>query len=152
MKKNLAPLLIIAFAVAIVATGIFYGLVANRFGTAEAAGRTVVVAVHDLAPGAKIRAADLKSIPWAGPQPPSGAYSLAAQVEGMTVLRTVHANQAVVEAAVASAHGGSLGVPSGMRAISAQVSDSSGVLAMLKPGHRVEIGRASCRERVYVLV
>lgn len=32
-----------------------------------------------------------------------------------------------------------LGVPQGMRAVSVQVADSSGVIAALKPGHRVDV-------------
>jgi Flp pilus assembly protein CpaB len=36
-------------------------------------------------------------------------------------------------------NGGGLGIPSGMRAVSVQVSDSSGVVALLKPGLRVDV-------------
>jgi hypothetical protein len=41
MKKNLVPLLGIAFVVAIVSTGIFYGLFVGRLKTAAVAGPSV---------------------------------------------------------------------------------------------------------------
>ena len=40
-----------------------------------------------------------------------------------------------------------LGVPSGMRAVSVQVADSSGVLSVLKPGHRVDVQAVHTRSQ-----
>lgn len=86
MKKNLVPLLGIAFVVAILSTAIFYGLVASKMTQVQA------------------KAVPLSSPPASDPTP-----------------------------------GFSSPVPPGMRAVSVQVADSSGVLALLKPGQRVDI-------------
>jgi Flp pilus assembly protein CpaB len=88
MKKNLVPLLGIAFVVAIISTAIFYGLVSSRMSS-EVQAKTDV----------------------AQPASQDPKASLASTSE----------------------------VPLGMRAVSVQVADSSGVLALLKPGHRVDI-------------
>jgi Flp pilus assembly protein CpaB len=83
MKKNLAPLLGIAFVVALVATGVFYGLVASRLnGTADSTGA--------------------KSHP-------------------------------------AAASGPADRIPNDMRVVSVRVSDSSGVVTLLRPGSKVDV-------------
>ena len=87
MKKNLVPLLGIAFVVAILSTAIFYGLVASKMTQVQA-----------------------KAVPLSSSPPASDATP-----------------------------GFSAPVPPGMRAVSVQVADSSGVLALLKPGQRVDI-------------
>jgi len=84
MKKNLVPLLGIAFLVAIAATGLFYGLVSSQLSA-----KTESPAISG-EPSSK--AADTHST-----------------------------------------------VPAGMRAVSVQVADSSGVLLELKPGGKVDV-------------
>jgi Flp pilus assembly protein CpaB len=84
MKKNLIPLLCIAFVVAILSTAIFYGIVSSQ----------IPDGVHaNASPGALAEP----------PKPPESQ------------------------------------VPSGMRAVSVQVADSSGILAVLQPRDRVDI-------------
>ena len=53
MKRNIVPLLGIAFVVAIVSTGVFYGLFAGRLksSSSEITGQSIVVAAHDLQRG-----------------------------------------------------------------------------------------------------
>jgi len=89
MKKNLFPLLAIAFIVAVIATGIFYSLLVSRMSA-----RT------EAEPSNKGR---ITAVPLAPEELPN------------------------------------LGIPKGMRAISVQVGDSSGVLRMLKQGHKVDV-------------
>jgi Flp pilus assembly protein CpaB len=86
MKKNLVPLLGIAFVVAILSTAIFYGLIASKL---------------------------------------TGDVQAKANSRSTTQ--------------VAELETAGLGVPVGMRAVSVHVSDSSGILDALKPGHRVDI-------------
>ncbi len=88
MKKNLIPLIMIAFVIALAATALFYGLVVSRSPAAE-------------------------------PPVPRAA----GVAEPM------------------------LGIHPGMRAISVRVGDSSGVLALLKPGHRVDVQAVHSREK-----
>ena len=141
MKKNFAPILVVAFAMAAVCTAIFYGLVAGRLGPAAQANATpqVLIASREIARGARVSALDLKAVPWTGVLP-EGALRQVSQADGLTAISNIDAGEPVTVGRLASKqNGGGLGIPAGMRAISVQVHDSSGVVAMLKPGHRVDV-------------
>lgn len=146
-KKNLVPLLGIAFIVAVVSTGIFYGLFVGRLNSAVPAGpgsTRLVVAARDLKPGTVLAAEDLKHVPWIVPGVPAGSLTETGEAAGKVVLRAIPANDLIHRSDLASESGGnadsgSLGIPDGMRAVSLQVQDSNGVIAMLKPNHRVDV-------------
>ena len=143
MKRNLVPLLGIAFVVAIVSTGIFYGLFAGRLRSGSSAPvHSIVVAAKKLERGAIIGAADVKLTPWGAAELPQGAYGAINQVTGLAILAPVEENEAIVQARVVSKQSGAgsaLGVAPGMRAISIRATDSSGVVSMLRPGHKVDV-------------
>jgi len=142
MKKNLMALLGIAFIVATVATGLFYGLVAgklNRAVTSEPG--SVVVAARELKPGAVLTASDVKLAPKSGTDALVDGFSAAEEVEGLVVMTAVDAGQPLTRSELVSresSHGAALGVPSGLRAVSIHVTDSAGVVRMLKRGSRVD--------------
>jgi pilus assembly protein CpaB len=137
MKQKLAPLLGIAFVVALVSTGVFYGLfVGKTQASAPDQQRvSVVVASHALARGAVIHPADIKVTSWTGGELPKGTFTTVEQVTGIAVLDPIAANDPVVESRLASHKA----IPPGMRAISIHVTDSSGVVAMLHPGYKVDV-------------
>ncbi|MCC6536613.1 MAG: Flp pilus assembly protein CpaB [Bryobacterales bacterium] len=142
MKKSLAPILIVAFTIAVVCTAIFYSLVAGRLATSANASSTttVLVAARGLERGKALGVLDVKATPWNIKEVPEGALRSADQVEGLTALADIAAGEPVTASRVASKRNGAgLGIPAGMRAISVQVHDSSGVVALLKPGHRVDV-------------
>jgi Flp pilus assembly protein CpaB len=61
MKRNMVPLLGIAFVAAIICTGIYYGLFAGKLrSSSEIPGHSVVVAARDLDRGTVIQASDLR--------------------------------------------------------------------------------------------
>lgn len=139
-KNNLVKLLGVALVVAIVATGIFYGLFVNRLSSSTGMGKTLVVAAKPLKPGTVVAAADLKTIPWPTDQLPKGAYETPDQVAGNTVFDPIGEDEPVLAARLASSQsGGGSGVPTGMRAVSIHVTDSTGVLALLKSGQKVDV-------------
>lgn len=141
MKKNLAPILAVAFSMAAVCTAIFYGLVAGRLNTGAQAGAAtqILVASRDIARGSTVSALDVKPAPWAGATL-EDALVLPSQANGLTALGDIAAGEPVVASRLADKKtGGGLGIPSGMRAISVQVHDSSGIVALLKPGLRVDV-------------
>lgn len=138
-KNNLLKLLGIAFVVAILSTGIFYGLFVTKLSS-NTGGRLLVVAAKSLKPGAVVQAADLKTIPWGSEQFPKGAYQQPDQIVGSTVFEPIGEGEPVISARLATTHsGGDAGVPSGMRAVSVHVSDSTGVLALLREGQKVDV-------------
>ena len=139
-KNNMLKLLGIAFIVAIVSTGIFYGLFVNKLSSSTGSGKTVVVAAHPLKSGSIIVAADVKTIQWPGVRPPKGTFETPDQVIGKTVFDAIGEEELVADTHLASAKsGGGSGVPAGMRAVSVHVTDSTGVMAMLRTGQKVDV-------------
>jgi Flp pilus assembly protein CpaB len=140
-QNNLAKLLGIALVVAIIATGVFYGLFVNKLSSSTGSGKMVVVAAKPIPVGTVLAASDVQSIPWPVEGTPDGAFESAKQVVGHTVIVPLTQGEPVLAARLASADKGSggSGVPEGMRAVSVHVSDSNGVLAQLGPGQKVDV-------------
>lgn len=146
-KKNLVPLLGIAFIVAVVSTGIFYGLFVGKLNSATPTGpggSRVLIAARPVAAGTVLGEMDVKLIPWVAPGMPAGALSSPPEAIGKVAIENIGANELVTASRLGSADGGeadggSLGIPDGMRAVSLQVQDSAGVVALLRPGHKVDV-------------
>lgn len=134
MKQKLVPLLGIAFVVALIATGVFYGLFVGKLQNTVPR-YSVVTAAHDLVRGTVLQASDLKVGVVEAADPPKGAYTSVEQVVGQSVLDSLKEGAPVVDAHLASHRS----VPVGMRVISIHVADSSGVVSMLQPGYKVDV-------------
>lgn len=139
-KKNLMTLLGIALVVALVSTGVFYGLFVSKLKS-SGSGRTLVVAAKPLEAGAVIEAGDVKAVAWPAEELPQGAFERTDQVAGKTLFGPLAPAEPVLASRLASEEGGgqSAGIPAGMRAVSVHVSDSSGVLNLLRKGHKVDV-------------
>ncbi|MBS1834368.1 MAG: Flp pilus assembly protein CpaB [Acidobacteria bacterium] len=125
---------------AIATTGIFYGLFVGKLDATSTPQLSIVVAAKNLAPGTPLTASDVKAESWGGKALPKGAYADVEAVVGQTVFQAVSSGEPVLESSVASAKGGAgLAIPSGMRAVSTHVTDSTGVLEMLRVGHKVDV-------------
>src|SRR5579863_29513 len=105
-KNNLVKLVGVALVVAIIATGIFYGLFVNRLSSSTGTGRTLVVAAKALKPGTVVTVADLKTIPWPTEQLPKGAYETPDQVTGNTVFDAIDQDEPVLATRLASSQSG----------------------------------------------
>jgi pilus assembly protein CpaB len=139
-KNNMLKLLGIAFVVAIISTGIFYGLFVNKLSSSTGSGKAIVVAARPLKSGTVIVAADVSTIQWPGAHPPKGTFESVDQVIGKTVFDAIGAEELVAETHIASKQsGGGSGVPAGMRAVTVHVTDSSGVMGMLRTGQKVDV-------------
>jgi len=140
-KKNLVTLLGIALVVAIVATGVFYGLFVSNLKSNTAPGKTLVVAAKPLEAGQVLTASDVKTIDWPGQELPKGAFETVSQVTGKTVFDGIGEAEPLFASRLNSedGEGRGAGVPAGMRAVSVHVADSSGVVAMLRAGHKVDV-------------
>ena len=139
-KNNLIKLLGIALVVAIVSTGIFYGLFVTKLSSSAGNGKTLVVAAKALKPGTELQSSDLKTIPWPADQLPKGAFGAAEQVAGNTVIDAINEDEPIMASHLASANSAAgVSVPTGMRAISVHVTDSSGVLSLLRAGQKVDV-------------
>ena len=142
LKRRIVPLLGIAFVVAIIATGVFYGLFVGELksATTRMSNQNVLVATHDLPRGKQLEESDVKVSRWAGAEPLAGAFTSASQIIGKPLMSNVSHNEPITESKIsASSSGASQLVPSGMRAVSVRIQESSGLMPFLKPGHRVDI-------------
>jgi pilus assembly protein CpaB len=143
MKRNMVPLLGIAFVVAIISTGVFYGLFAGRLHSASAdgPGQSIVVAGRNLDRGTVIQASDLRVSQLKGTL--KGSFAKPQDVVGATLLEAVNQNEPLLDDRVASLDAKSTGpgqrVPAGMRAVSVRVSESTGVVGLLHGGSRVDV-------------
>lgn len=139
-KKNLVTLLGIALVVAIVSTGIFYGLFVNKLSSSTGSGKSLVVAARNLKAGTTLTPEDVKTIPWPAEELPKGTFGAVADVTGKMLFDGLNEDEPVLDARLATAdRAGSAGIPTGMRAVSVHVSDSSGVMSLLRAGHRVDV-------------
>lgn len=144
MNKNMIPLLGIAFVVALLSTGVFYGLFAGKLrgGPPDLPVQAVVVAARNLERGAVLKADDLRMSEWRGAMKLQGALAKRDDAAGMTLLEPVQADQVLLLGNLGSRQtgaGGASGVPAGMRAVSLHVFESGGVIALLRPGSRIDV-------------
>ena len=136
-KDNMVKLLGVALVVAIISTGLFYMLFAMRANSESRA--TLVVAARALKPGTVLAETDIKTIPWPR-HLPKGGYQDSKDVVGSTVFDTMAEEEPVLTTRLASgASAGGAGVPDGMRAVSVHVVDSTGVVALLRAGQKVDV-------------
>jgi len=135
-KNNLVTLLGIALVVAIVSTGIFYGLFVNKLSSSTG-GKSLVVAARAVKAGAILTAADVKLIPWPDVAVPKGSFGSIEQVAGKSVFDALGEDEPVLESRLAS-QGAGTAIPAGMRAVSVHVTDSTGIMALLRVGHHVD--------------
>lgn len=151
MKRNLMPLLGVALVAATVATGIFYGLLLPKLrGTVSANSQpgVVVVAARGLDRGAVLKAEDLKTAAADPRGVPQGGMSSVDQAVGRTLLEPAQAGQAVTAKMMANrgeAGGASLAIPPGYRAVTIHPAESTGVVALMRSGSRVDVQVLSAR-------
>ncbi|MBI2815755.1 MAG: Flp pilus assembly protein CpaB [Acidobacteria bacterium] len=102
----------------------------------------VVAAAADLPAGKRITAADVKLLTIDRKDAPRGAFFNTADVIDRAVLSPVVTNETVLDGKIA-AKGGGEGITAliepGMRAVSVQVNEISGVSGFIQPGTRVDV-------------
>jgi Flp pilus assembly protein CpaB len=141
MKKNsMAKLLGIALVVAMISTAVFYGLFVSKLSSNAGSGKTLVIAAKEIKAGRVLAADDLKTIPWPADDLPKGASQTTDQVAGKTVLDGLSEGEPILSSRLASATGtGGASIPTGMRAVSVHITDSTGVMSLLHAGQKVDV-------------
>ncbi len=148
MKRNMVPLLGIAFVVAIISTGVFYGLFAGKLrSSSDLPGHAVVVAARDLERGTVLQPSDVRVSEMQGVL--EGAFSKPEEAAGATLLTAMKANEPLLQERVAPRAADTTGqsglVPTGMRAVSMHVFQSESLLSLLRAGSRVDLQAVSER-------
>jgi Flp pilus assembly protein CpaB len=150
MKRSVVPLLAIAFIVAAISTGVFYGLFAGklRAASADLPQRSLVVAAHHIDRGTMLKSDDLRVSEIRMKTPFKGSFDSPKELAGAIALEAFEINEPFTEAAVALKDGSSSnsgGVPTGMRAVSIHVYESSGILPLIHRGSKVDLQAVSER-------
>lgn len=152
MKRNLMPLIAVAFIAAVAATGIFYGLLLPRLGkpSQRSSGGAVVAAGRAMPKGYTLKPEDLitTGVPegWRGTE----GFGDKELVAGLTLLQPVSSRQPIEKAFVSprgQAGGASLAVPAGMRAVTIHPVGSVGIVNLLEAGSRIDIHVIDARAR-----
>ncbi|MGO9275884.1 MAG: Flp pilus assembly protein CpaB [Terriglobia bacterium] len=102
----------------------------------------IVVAAGNLPLGARLRAQDLRLIPWAASQPMQGSFSRIEDCVDRALINSVVENEPLLEGKLApkgSGAGLSAVIPEGMRAISVRVDDVVAVAGFVLPGTMVDV-------------
>jgi len=141
MKTSI--MLLVALTLGVVTAYVGWNIVAsNRTQSEGVKTLRLMVARHDLDPGAQVEASDIESAVWPAETAPKGAFTDAKDLVGRTVTSLIAANGPVLDSMLAPADspGGLQAlVPEGMRAVTVEVNESSGVAGLLIPGARVDI-------------
>lgn len=154
MKRNVVPLLAIAFVVAAISTGVFYGLFAGRLrgASVDLPQRSVVVAAHDLERGTVLKAEDLRVSEVRLKVSFKGSFDSPSKLAGAVVLEPIQENEPVTDRQLALRDAAAVeGVPSGMRAVSIHVYESSGILSLIRRGSKVDIQAVAERDHTVEL-
>ena len=143
MDKRLVTVILMAVAVALVITAIFYQItVGSRTVTTEAPMRELVVAKAELQMGSVITAENVRIIDYPEQAYPQGGFGDIEQVVERTVMQRILPNEAIVEGKVTdkgAGYGLAPLIPEGSRAMAIAVNQVSGVSGFILPGSTVDI-------------
>jgi len=143
MNRRFISVLAFAFAVAVIATLLFYRLIAGRLssGPKPVATTKVLVASRNLGVGVLVKEVDLREQDWPG-APPQNAVLKKEDIVGRGVVAPIFEGEPFVESRLA-AKGAGAGmaamIPSGMRAVAVRVNEVVGVAGFVVPGMRVDV-------------
>lgn len=143
MKGKTSVMLLVAIALGVGTAKVGWDLVQKNSPKAESTEYAkVLIAKHDMDPGSVLEAEDLEPARVPAVTAPKNALKDVKDAVGRTVVASVAANQVLFEGLLAPADspGGLQAlVPEGMRAVTVEVNESSGVAGLLIPGARVDV-------------
>jgi len=134
---------LIIFGVAWLSAALLTWIFVSRIrGPKTETSRKVLAVTRDMAIGTRIRKTDIKQVEIRERDLPKGAVLLEKDAVDRALLYPISANEPLTLSKLATI-GGADGVPAtidpGMRAISVQISDTSGVAGLIQPNSRVDV-------------
>src|SRR5829696_604699 len=144
MNRNTRTIivLVVALAVAAVASYAVYVAVQRATPKVEAAQLHAVVAAKPLPIGKLVTAEDVKLVVWPAANPIPGSFTSITQVTNRGLVQSLAENEPLTESKLAKAGAGAglpPTIPPGMRALSVKVNEVVGVAGFVVPGNRVDV-------------
>jgi pilus assembly protein CpaB len=143
MDKRLVTVILMAVAVALVITAIFYQITVGRKPVeAEVPTRELVVAKAEMPMGSVITTENIRVIDFPEQAYPDGGFGAIEQVVDRTVMQHILANEPIVSGKVTdkgAGYGLAPLIPEGQRAMAIAVNQVSGVSGYILPGSTVDI-------------
>jgi pilus assembly protein CpaB len=144
MNRRLLTVLGFAFLVALGATLLLYGLIANRIRGSSSAevGAPIVVAARDLQRGTLVKDGDIKTVAWGSTVRPKGSFAEVKDVLNRGVVLETVEGEPMTELRLAprsSGAGLAPSIPIGKRAVALRVNDVVAVSGYVIPGSRVDV-------------
>jgi pilus assembly protein CpaB len=134
--------LVVALALSVGATYVFYLRVKHQAEQNLARTKKVVAAAAALQPGAPLTAQNLTLIDWPANVPIQGTFSRIDELAGRTVIYPIAANEPVRVGDLANSGSGigvSAKIPEGMRAVAVKTNEINNVAGFLYPGAHVDV-------------
>lgn len=143
MNRRFISVLAFAFAVAAIATLLFYNLIARRLSSAPrpVATTKVLVASRNLTVGVLVKEVDLREQDWPGTAP-QNAILKKEDIVGRGVVAPIFEGEPFIESRLAAKGAGAglaATIPPGMRAVAVRVNEVVGVAGFVVPGMRVDV-------------
>src|SRR6185295_6419979 len=145
MNRSTRTFVVVAIAVALAggATYLVYRTINSRpTKVVEVATAYAVVAAHPISVGSRLKADDVKLVPWPAANPVPGGFATIESVVDRGVVSSVAENEPLSGSNVATKDAGAglpPSIPPGMRAISVKVNEVIGVAGFVVPGTRVDV-------------
>ena len=143
MDKRLVTVILMAVAVALVITAIFYQITVGRGPVeAEVPMRELVVATTEMQMGTMITTEDVRVIDFPEQAYPEGGFGDIEQVVDRTAMQRILANEPILSDKVTdkgAGYGLAPLIPEGKRAMAIAVNQVSGVSGFVLPGSTVDI-------------
>jgi pilus assembly protein CpaB len=134
--------LVVAVVVALLLSVYVYHAFQQASATKAVSTQQIVVANVAVGLGARLTAADVKTIPWAAGSPVPGMLTRVEDAVGRAVMAPLEPNEMILESKLAPKEAGAglqATIPEGMRAISVAVNDVVGVAGFVTPGSSVDV-------------
>lgn len=140
--KTWVPL-VLAVALGLVAMKVARDVMSkNQAAGTSGGGLKMIVAKHDIAAGAELTADDLEAVKVASEVNPQAVFTDAAAIQGRVLSIALVKGSPILEGMLAPTGKGSglqALIPDGMRAITVEINEISGVAGNLVPGCRVDV-------------
>ena len=141
-RNRLLMIGFVALVIGVFASSLVYRNLQSSRGANSGPGEDVLVAADDLQVGTKIEDGDIKFVHFPSASLPTGIFHRKDRVIGRGVIVPISRGEFILTNKLAGENAGSglpALIPTGMRAVSVRVNDTTSVSGFVQPGTRVDV-------------